>query len=132
MNENVEKLQELYAAFGRGDIASILDNVTDDVEWGVDTVATEVPWYRLTRGRDGVAAFFDALGREVDFTKFEPTTFAANGDDVFVTVDYDFRFRRNGKGMPVMTTHRFRVVDGKVASFRAFEDTAAIRDAWVS
>ena len=131
MNENVEKLQQLYAAFGRGDIASILDNVTDDVEWGVETVASEVPWYRMSRGREGVAQFFDLLGSAVEFKKFEPTTFAPNGDEVIVTVDYDYRFRKNGNGAPVACMHRFRVRDGKIASFRAFEDTAAIRDAWV-
>ena len=132
MNDNVQKLQQMYAAFGRGDIAAILDNVTDDVEWGVDTVASEVPWYRLTRGRDGVAEFFDSLAREVDFKTFEPRNVVANGDEVLVTVDYDFQFRKNGKGMPVGCLHRFRVEDGKVASFRAYEDTAAIRDAWAT
>lgn len=132
MNQNVETLQQMYAAFGRGEIDTILDNVTDDVEWGVETVASEVPWYRIHRGRDGVAEFFSLLGTEVEFTKFEPTAFVPNGDEVIVTVDYDYRFRRNGKGFPVACLHRFKVRDGKVASFRAFEDTAAIRDAWAS
>ena len=130
--QNIAKLQEMYAAFGRGDIATLLDNVTDDVTWGVETVATDVPWYSVRRGREGVAEFFDLLGREIEFTKFEPTTFAASGDEVVVSVDYDFRFRKNGKGQPVGVMHRFRVRDGKVSSFRAYEDTAAIRAAWVS
>lgn len=132
MNENVEKLQQMYAAFGRGDINSILDNVTDDVEWGVDTAATEVPWYRIHRGRGGVAEFFDALAGAVEFKKFEPTAFIPNGDEVIVTVDYDFQFRKNGKGSPMACMHRFRVRDGKVSSFRAYEDTAGIRNAWAS
>lgn len=131
MTENVDKLQQMYAAFGRGDIATILDNVTDDVEWGVETVATEVPWYRLSRGRAGVAEFFEALGREVEFTKFQPTAFIPNGDEVIVQVDYDYRLRKNGKGAPVGSMHKFRVRDGKVTSFRAYEDTAAVRSAWV-
>jgi ketosteroid isomerase-like protein len=129
--QNVAKLQEMYAAFGRGDIATLLDNVTDDVTWGVETVATEVPWYRVRTGPEGVGEFFETLAREVEFTKFEPTAFIPNGDEVIVTVDYDFRFRKNGKGLPVGVMHRFRVRDGKVSSFRAYEDTAAIRAAWV-
>ncbi len=129
--QNVQKLQEMYAAFGRGDIATLIDNVTEDVTWGVETVATDVPWYSVRNGREGVAEFFDLLGREVEFTKFQPTSFMASGDEVAVTVDYDFRFRKNGNGMPVGVMHRFRLRDGKVSSFRAYEDTAAIRAAWV-
>jgi len=132
MNENVEKLQHMYAAFGRGEIAPILDNVTDDVEWGIDTIVTEIPWYGLRRGREGVAQFFESLARDVDFQKFVPTTFLANGDEVVVTIDYEYRLRRNGKGSNSGAMHRFRIRDGKVASFRAYEDTAAIREAWVS
>lgn len=130
MNENVEKLQQMYAAFGRGEIATILDGVSDDVQWGVESVASEVPWYQVRRGRDGVADFFSTLGQEVDFKSFVPSTFVSNGDEVFVAVDYDYRFRKNGKGAQIGALHRFRLRDGKVTSFRAYEDTAAVRAAW--
>jgi ketosteroid isomerase-like protein len=30
---NVKTIQMVYEAFGRGDVAAILANVTDDVEW---------------------------------------------------------------------------------------------------
>ena len=131
MNENVDKLQQMYAAFGRGDIDMLLANVTDDVTWGVDTAAREVPTYGIRNGREGVADFFATLAEYVDFKSFEPKTFAASGDEVLVTVDYDFSFRKNGKGLPVSALHRFRIRDGKVSSFRGYEDTAAVRSAWV-
>ena len=130
MNENVEKLQQMYAAFGRGDIDAILANVTDDVTWGVDTAAREVPMYGLRDGREGVADFFATLAEQVDFKSFEPKNFAAAGDEVLVTVDYDFQFRKNGKGQAMGALHRFRIRNGKVSSFRAYEDTAAVRSAW--
>ena len=130
MNENVEKLQQMYAAFGRGDINTILENVTDDVTWGVDTAAAEVPTYGLRTGREGVADFFATLAQQVDFKSFEPKNFCGAGDEVIVTVDYDFRFRKNGKGMAVGALHRFKIRDGKVSSFRGYEDTAAVRGAW--
>ena len=130
--QNVQKLQEMYGAFGRGDIAALLANVTDDVSWGVDTVVTEVPWYRIHEGPAGVGEFFETLGREVEFTRFEPTAFIPSGDQVIVTVDYDYRLRRNGRSAGTSVMHRFQLRDGKVTSFRAYEDTAAIRDAWVS
>lgn len=132
MNENVEKLQQMYAAFGRGDIDTLLANVTDDVTWGVDTAAAEVPTYGVREGREGVADFFATLAEYVDFKSFEPKNFVASGDEVLVTVDYDFQFRKNGKGLPVAALHRFQLRNGKVSSFRAYEDTAAVRNAWAS
>jgi uncharacterized protein len=55
---HVETVSEIYAAFGRGDVAAILERVSDDVRWehwadwfphrdGIDHLATR-------SGRDGV------------------------------------------------------------------------------
>jgi ketosteroid isomerase-like protein len=129
-NDNIEKMQQLYAAFGRGDIATILQNVTDDCSWGTATTAQEIPWYRIREGRDGVADFFQTLAGEVDFERFEPNLFAASGDDVLIHVDYTYRMKKNGNVAPSAGVHRFTFRDGKVARFRAYEDTAAIRDAY--
>jgi ketosteroid isomerase-like protein len=130
MSDNVSKLQQMYAAFGRGDINTILENVTDDVTWGTETVVSEVPWYRVRSGREGVGDFFATLAREVDFPRFEPTIFAPVGDQVLVRLDYDYIFKKNGKGATTGAVHQFTLRDGKVSSFRAFEDTAAVRQAW--
>lgn len=130
MSDNVKKLQDLYAAFGRGDIQTILDSVTDDVTWGTDSVAQEVPWYRLRQGREGVADFFASLDREVEFTNFAPTIFGAAGDDVIVYVDIAYRIKKNGRAAKTGSAHHFTFRDGKLARFRAFEDTAAVRDAY--
>ncbi|HVR41033.1 MAG TPA: nuclear transport factor 2 family protein [Thermoanaerobaculia bacterium] len=127
---NIEKIQEMYAAFFRGDVASILQNVTDDVEWGTETVVSEIPWYPIRHGRAAVGDFFATLSNEVTFEKFEPRLYAATGNDVFVQVDYDYRYKKNGKGWPIRAMHQFTFNDGTVSRFRAYEDTAAARDAW--
>jgi ketosteroid isomerase-like protein len=132
-NENIGKLQELYAAFGRGEISAITAQCTDDVSWGTDTsVQDEVPWYRIRSGRDGVADFFSTLAKEVDFERFEPNLWAAAGDQVLVRVDYTYRFKRNGKSASSTGIHAFTVRDGKVSQFRAYEDTAKVRDQYMS
>ena len=45
MNEqqNVKTIQEAYAAFGRGDVASIVAKLTDDIRW-VSHLESVVPW----------------------------------------------------------------------------------------
>jgi hypothetical protein len=130
---NINHLQQLYAAFGRGEIDAIAAACTDDVSWGTDTsVQNEVPWYRIRSGRDGVVDFFSTLASEVDFERFEPNLWAAAGDQVLVRVDYTYRFRKNGKSAAATGIHTFTVRDGKVSQFRAYEDTAKVRDAYVS
>lgn len=129
---NIQKLQDLYAAFARGDIGAILDTVSEDVTWGPDTVAREVPWYGLRHGRDGVSDFFATLQREVEFTQFEPRFFAGSGNHVVVHVDIGYKLKKNGKGASVGSMHEFVIEDGKVKSFRGYEDTASVRDAWNS
>jgi ketosteroid isomerase-like protein len=37
---NVDTVQAIYEAFGRGDVASILDHHADDVEWDQDARQT--------------------------------------------------------------------------------------------
>ena len=32
-NDNVKVIQSVYEAFGRGDVAAILEVLTDDVDW---------------------------------------------------------------------------------------------------
>jgi ketosteroid isomerase-like protein len=119
-NDNVQKLQQLYAAFGRGDINTILSNVTDDVDWGTETTA-DVPWYRIRHGRDGVADFFATLDRDVEFTNFTPTVFAGVGDIVFAHVDLAYKMKKNGRAASSGSVHEFTFRDGSVARFRAFE-----------
>ena len=129
---NINHLQQLYAAFGRGEIDAIAAACTDDVSWGTDTsVQNEVPWYRIRSGRDGVVDFFSTLANEVDFERFEPNLWAAAGDQVLVRVDYTYRFKKNGKSAAATGIHAFTVRDGKVSQFRAYEDTAKVRDAYV-
>jgi ketosteroid isomerase-like protein len=132
MNNNVQTMQSLYAAFGRGDIDAIVDSVTGDVSWGVDSViANEIPWYRVRSGPDGVRDFFATLARDVEFPQFTPRLFVASDeDDVIVLVDFTYRMKKNGRTASLTSVHCFKIRGGKVSRFRAFEDTAAVREAW--
>ncbi len=129
-NENIATVQKMYADFGRGDIASILSSVTEDVDWGTETAATEIPWYRIRKGPEGVADFFATLATEVDFKKFEPSLFAAAGDQVLVRVDYEYHFKRNGRGAPGEGGHQFTPGGRKGGPVRPLRGTATVRDAW--
>ena len=51
---NTKTIAQVYEAFGRGDVAAILDAVTDDVDWAAEASSAAAPWYGVRYGKDGV------------------------------------------------------------------------------
>jgi ketosteroid isomerase-like protein len=121
---NVKTIEQVYDAFGRGDVATILDAVTDDVDWASETTSTVAPWYGVRHGKDGVAAFFTAFGGAMDVEEFTPISFAANDNDVLTVVRLRSRSRRTGKTAAMDLHHIFKFRDGLIAYYRGTEDTA--------
>lgn len=129
MSYNIRLIESVYAAFGRGDVPFILEQLTDDVDWR-NSRSTEIPYGGAYRGRDGVVGFFTRLGQAVEVTAFAPRRFIADGDDVFVVGDWAGKARATGKGFDGDWMMRFTVRDGRIAAFQAYEDTAALAPAF--
>jgi uncharacterized protein len=120
----IKTIEEVYQAFGRGDVAAILDAVTDDVDWATETSSTAAPWYGVRHGKDGVAAFFTAFGSAMEVEEFTPVSLAANDTDVLTVVRFRARSRSTGKTLAMDLHHYFKFRDGKIAYYRGTEDTA--------
>jgi ketosteroid isomerase-like protein len=122
---NLQTVQEIYGAFGKGDVPAILSKLADDVEWDTDA-AGDVPLNKPRRGRDGVGEFFAATQLD-DFTNFSPTTFLESGNVVVALIDVAFTVKATGKSMTQLDeVHIWRFDnEGKVASFRHRVDTHA-------
>jgi ketosteroid isomerase-like protein len=120
----IKTIEEVYQAFGRGDVAAILDAVTDDVDWATETSSTAAPWYGVRHGKDGVAVFFTAFGSAMEVEEFTPVSLAANDTDVLTVVRFRARSRSTGKTLAMDLHHYFRFRDGKIAYYRGTEDTA--------
>ena len=125
-NDNTKTIQRVYEAFGRGDIATILDSVTDDVDWSSDAAdASLAPWYGVRHGRDGVTAFFQDFGSTMEVEEFTPITFGSNDTEVFAVVRFTAKSRKTGRSATMNLHHWFQFRDGKIAYYRGTEDTAA-------
>ena len=86
----IERVQQIYAAFGRGDVPHILSCLAIDVDWEHDASPSPVPWLQPLKGRHRVPSFFEALQSNVEITQFQPTQFFADGNTVVVLVDLEF------------------------------------------
>jgi ketosteroid isomerase-like protein len=120
----MQTVQEIYEAFGRGDVAAILDRVTDDVDWASECAPGVAPWHGVRRGKGEVGAFFEALGSTVDVLEFAPRAFATNETDVMVVIDFEMKIRATGRTGAMTLHHHWRLRDGKVFRYRGTEDTA--------
>ena len=122
--DNIKTIQRVYEAFGRGDVATIVDAVTDDVDWASDTSSTGAPWYGIRKGKDGVTAFFQELGSAMEVAEFTPLTLAANDSAVLTVVRFRASSRATGKTAEMNLHHYFVFEGSKISYYRGTEDTA--------
>ena len=124
----IDTVGQVYEAFGRGDVPTILGAVTDDVDWAAETTSSVAPWYGVRHGKDEVSAFFNEFGSAMEVQEFTPLTFAANDTDVFTIVRIRAQSRDTGRMMVNNLHHFFRFKNGKIALWRGTEDTAQTED----
>jgi len=112
--DNLTIVREIYDAVGRGDVAAILDRVTDDVDWAAEAASKAAPWYGPRAGQDGVASFFSDLAASIEISSFVPHSFAAGEGDVHLLVDWTIRPVTTGREVSMTMHHYWRLRDGKV------------------
>ena len=125
--ENTQLIKDAYASFQRGDIAAILNNCDENVEWhGVIGTEGVLPQSGLRRGRAQVAEFFKQVGDTTDFTSFEPKEFVAQGDKVVALGSYSARMKPSGQTYASDWVMVFTVRNGKVTGFQEYSDSAQL------
>ena len=122
---NIETVQQIYAAFGRGDIDAILACLSETVEWEYGgPPSTDVPWLQPRTGRAGAAEFFGAL-RALEFKRFDVKLVAGSGSVVVGLCDLEAVVTANGRS--VVEEDEVHIwhfgADGLVTRFRHRADT---------
>jgi hypothetical protein len=125
---NSDLIQSLYAAFGRGDVKTILDSLDPSVEWVSNGDGNIIPWGGRREGVSGAASFFQALADNLEFEAFEPREFFEDGETVVVIGRTRARVKTGGV-FDSDWTHIFSLKKGKLHRFREFYDTKSIADA---
>lgn len=127
---NVQTVQEIYEAFGRGDVPAIVDRMADGVRWeqwetGNAAQEKDVPYMRARSGKDGVAQFFADIDEDFEMNSFAPRTFLEGDGYVAALTAFDLTVRSTGKRVTDEEIHLWGFDSaGKVSSFRHFLDTA--------
>ena len=130
-NANIKVVEAAYGAFGKGDIPGVIVLLTPDVLWESVGDPADFPALGPKHGTAAVEEQFKTLGTLLSFQSFEPKQFFASGPDtVFVLGHYDRTVIKTGKPANSDFVHVFVIRDGKIASYREFQDTATLADAW--
>src|SRR5438067_2199711 len=79
---NAATVASLYEAFGRGDVAFILNHVDDSCEW-TSAGGNLIPAGGIYKGK-AVGNFFKDLSESVDFTEFNPSAIHNIGNNEVV------------------------------------------------
>jgi hypothetical protein len=121
---NAETIQDIYQAFGTGDIPRILGYLSPSVEWEYGKISTDVPWLQPRRGSADVAHFFAAL-QALEFHSFVPKHVLSSGNIVVSLVDVDVTVKATGRRFLEEDEVHIWHFDsaGKIVRFRHRADT---------
>lgn len=129
--QNTALVQKMYAAFGRGDVQTILASLAPDVVWTLEGPST-IPYAGRKVGPDQVRTFFDSLSTTQDHHNLTVEGYVAQGDKVVAYGRYAARVKSTGKSMDGGFAHVFTIRDGRVTGFLDYADTAQMADAYSS
>ncbi len=119
--QSVEVVEDVYEAFGRGDVPAVLAALADDVEWHE---AEGMPYGGPHRSPNAVAEkVFGPLVNDIPDLEVAPEELIESGDTVAVIARYTGTGKVTGKALDLRVVHVWDVRDGKVTRFRQFVDT---------
>jgi uncharacterized protein len=119
--QNVELVNGVYGAFGRGDVPAVLGAFADDIEW---FEAEGMPYGGLHHGPDAVAQnVFGPITEDVEGFAVTPEQVIGSGATVAAIVRYTGTGKATGKALDEPVVHVWDIRDGKLARFRQFIDT---------
>jgi ketosteroid isomerase-like protein len=128
-DQHLTTVAATYAAFGAGDIPTVLSHFDPAVEW-VNQGPAEIDYFGTKHGHDGALAVFGFLGGNLDISVFDPHTFVADDERVVALVHVVATARGTGETYDEETVHVFDFgPDGRITRFRDFQDTAAVAGA---
>lgn len=127
--KNTKRVQEMYAAFGRGDIRTILDALAPEITWDVPGPSW-LPFFGTRHGREQVAGYFQAVAEKIAIVEFTPREFLADGDRVVVLGSEQGIAVPTGRSYATEWVHTFTFFNGQIIDFRQYSNTAAVIEAF--
>ncbi|MEQ9483544.1 nuclear transport factor 2 family protein [Coleofasciculus sp. F4-SAH-05] len=116
--ENVQVVQQMYTAFGEGNLSSLLHLVADDVEWSIakSEYSSQTGTYI---GHEQVVQVLTSVG-DLELQQLQPQEIISQGEQVVVIGHALGRLRSTNHAVEYDWVHVFNLRDSKIMRFRAF------------
>ncbi len=122
-----DTIADLYAAFARGDVRTVLAALAPNIRW---TEAEGFPYGGTYVGPDAVMNnVFAKLGSEWNGFAAVPQELIASADTVVALGDYSGTYKVTGKSFKAPFVHVWTFRGSRVISFRQHTDTAVVQRA---
>lgn len=126
---NLATVQAIYKAFAKGDLATILEHIADDVRWETwaDNTAQKagVSWMQAQQGKQGVMVFFQTFSYQTRLKNFQILSLMEGGNQVAAEFVIEFDVPGTGGLVRDEEIHLWTFNEaGKVERLRHYSDTA--------
>ncbi len=121
---NIDLIQNLYAAFARGDGAAVLAAMDAGIVWNEAEnfpYADRNPYIGHAAVAEGI---FFRLATEWDRFQALPSEFLDAGDTVVALGRYQATYKATGAPLDAQFAHIWRLRDRKITAFQQYTDTA--------
>jgi uncharacterized protein len=122
MSDQTQVVRDLYAAFERRDVGTVLRAFDSDIEVSQTDV---LPWGGAYRGTMGAVSFFQKLAATVDATTTAEDFFEA-GNTVVATARTRGRVRSNDVRFDLRSVHVWTIRGAKAVGIQFYLDTPAM------
>lgn len=127
MSDLVEREKAIIAAFQKGSIQGLFDNVHPDITWEVPGPANH-PALGTHRGKDAFVKAFENMLPQFEFEKFELVDILASADRTALLVHERFKVIATGKTLEQDTVITHRWQEGRIIEYQEFIDTEGFAD----
>lgn len=126
-DQNIQVIQQLYGAFGRGDVPAVLACIDENATWVNPYGKGHFPgqWGKPCRGHAEIVEFFKAINGAVEVQGFDPYEIIAQGDKVVALINWNGVVRQTGKPYQVPLVHVWTLRNGKVVDYIGLDDATA-------
>jgi len=127
VSSNVRLMEQLYQAFGRGEIPAVLARFNPHIEW---VTAEGSPYPGTFTGPQAVLeGVFIPLGTEWEGFRVDAVEFIDGGDKVVALGRYSGTYRATGRAMTAAFAHVWTLRDGAIIRYRQYVDSRKMAEA---
>lgn len=125
MNTSAKTVVEtMFAAFGSGNVAAILETVTDDTVWIYH--GTQIIPKGTYEGREGVRNFFNNILNGTEVIRFVPEQFIVEGNMVVVLGHEHQRVKKSGRELRQKWVQVYTIQDNLIARMEEFATSEVV------